>query len=558
MQLTSCFGLSVLAAVGWGCGDNLSASAPTDATPRDTAGRQVPTSAVVESGIRREVYRMDGGIAPANPVTGVATPAAYNRTQISRYRQDVTPPAPARAVLIMVPGVLGGAGSFDTLARSRVRAAKAQTQVLEVGAIDRRSNLQEDTIGFDTAEMLGDPEIAEGYYFQSDTIDGRPFAGALDQGAASYMSEWGLTIHIEDLRRVIEQVGAADRRGHVFLGGHSLGASVTEAYAAWAFADGVRGFDQLAGLVLIDGVLAASASTEAQWKGGQAGGLLNNPGVDKQRSVGPRYVELPVFGALVFARVELMAARALLAPDAVIVDQGRDDLLEFQLFYPGDALPRMTNAAAFGWALDDDSDPLVITAASLGEPIGGPVERYDNLIAMRRLQRPLPTESTFGWKDASASDPENFTPLANFARAFVDGPTNFAEWYFPLRLASDLGAVGGARVAPGSYQVASGLAASEGAAIDAPVLAVSAGLVPAASFDALRSRLLTPVGAGRRNAGATRAQSEGFQVVTAAGFTHIDPLTAADRVDNPVPSAILQFVLANAASGTVTVPAAQP
>ena len=32
----------------------------------------------------------------------------------------------------------------------------------------------------------------------------------------------------------------------------------------------------------------------------------------------------------------------------------------------------MTNAAALGWALDDDSDPLTITAPSLGEPAGGP------------------------------------------------------------------------------------------------------------------------------------------------------------------------------------------
>ena len=46
-------------------------------------------------------------------------------------------------------------------------------------------------------------------------------------------------------------------------------------------------------------------------------------------------------------------------------------------------VPPMTNAAALGWAIDDDADPITITAPSVGEPTGGAVGTYDSSLAMR-------------------------------------------------------------------------------------------------------------------------------------------------------------------------------
>jgi pimeloyl-ACP methyl ester carboxylesterase len=60
------------------------------------------------------------------------------------------------------------------------------------------------------------------------------------------------------VRRVVL---SAKRQGkRVILGGHSLGASLTVAYASWDFA-GHPGYEDLGGLVLIDGGLLGSFLT---------------------------------------------------------------------------------------------------------------------------------------------------------------------------------------------------------------------------------------------------------------------------------------------------------
>ena len=68
-----------------------------------------------------------------------------------------------------------------------------------------------------------------------------------------FAKQWGMNVAVEDLHVVI---GAAEKLGgKVVLGGHSLGGSVTTAYATWDF-DGHVGADELAGLVYIDGARA--------------------------------------------------------------------------------------------------------------------------------------------------------------------------------------------------------------------------------------------------------------------------------------------------------------
>ena len=536
------------------CGDDGPPQQPDARAVVDWPAMSVPTSTVPEAGIRRDVFSVPGVTAERNPVTDEGSPGALEATQVLRYRQDVQPPVPAQAVLVAMPGFLGGGNSWDALARNLVRQGAAQGYALEVWAIDRRANLQEDLRGADSAEAASDPEIAQGYYFRDETVGGQAFPGFLRQDDVSYMSEWGLATHVEDLRRVIDTVPAGEQRARVFLLGHSLGASFTEAYAAWRFDDGSRGVEQLAGLVLIDGALGDTPLSEEEYHMGAGAGFTAVPGVDAIRETGPRYFELPLLGVSVLARIEVMGLRVLLDPEGVVEDEGRDDALRLLLQLGADDPPAMTNAAAFGFGLDDGSNGLSFTAVSCGAPAGGAVEEYDNILSGVRLIRPTDLDATYTWDNAGPDTPGEFTPIENLANSMVHGVSNFAEWYFPVRLTLDLSAVAGAAVPDDGYQASEGLRAFDGALIDAPILAISAGLAAPDRYESVRARVAPTVGAGRVNEGADRNQDAGFLIIDAQELTHVDPLSGGYRPDNPVTDAILDFAMANAAPGEVTIP----
>lgn len=533
-------GLGMIAALAAGCGGT------GNGVP------DVPAVTVPEPGVRREVIRLPGVAPPSNPATGTATPGDYNQTQVLRYRQDRETPVAARAIVVAMPGFLGGGASLDPLARALVRRGAAAGEAIEVWAIDRRANLLEDLRGMNAAEATGDPEVAARYYFGGEALGGVPFPGFVGQADVAYMSEWGLATHVEDLRRVIAQVPAAARRGHVFLLGHSLGAAFAEAYAAWRFADGSRGVDELAGLILIDGVLGEAPIDEATYRNG-AGGALPLPGLDAIRA-STRYVALPFLGVDIYTLVEILALRVLVHPTAVTADERRDNALASLLFLPRDRLPRLSDAAALALGFDDQSNPLVFTRASLGRATGGPLETYQNPFGADQLVRPADPTARYDWVDAPAAQPAEWTSLSSLAHAIVDGRSNLAEWYFPARLVLDLQAVAGARIPAGGYQEGYGLRAYDGGLIDAPILAVSAALVPATAYDAVRDRVAPVVGDGRPRAGIARTDPAAFRVLRADGMSHLDPVLAEDRAANPVPAAVEAFVRDGAAAGTVSVP----
>ena len=146
---------------------------------------------------------------------------------------------------MLVPGYLGGAGDFTQIARQLI----ARVPNLQVWALDRRENALEDTSVFRT----GTPQQAYDYYFgfKAGYVDGKrdaPFARA-----------WGLKLALEDLRKVVLKAQAGGRR-EVILGGHSLGASTTAAYASWDF-NGHPGYKDIRAMVLIDGGLLGSSRT---------------------------------------------------------------------------------------------------------------------------------------------------------------------------------------------------------------------------------------------------------------------------------------------------------
>lgn len=548
----------------------------TDAAVTDTPAADVPTAdvappmfrnvddlappdrVVAETGVVRERVMVDTPAPPPNMALGespVETPAALNRVQVIRYRADATPAMSARGVVVAMPGFLGGAGSFDPLARALVRRSVAAGTPVEVWAIDRRSNLLEDLRGMHAAERLRDPEVAAGYYLARDiTVGGQSFGGYLTERDPSvgYMAEWGVATTLRDLKAVIDRVPSP--RSHVVLLGHSLGASLAEAFAAWDF-DGTPGYRALAGVVLVDGVASGNAVTQSAYEmGGGMGPLgFSVPGVTALRQRGPYFTALPLLGVQALVISEIVARRAALRPTEVLRDPDRDRV--FRLLLGVSAVPPMTNAAALGFAFDEASCPLGFARMSLGRPVGPTRMQANPFGPGEMLSVPASTTETYAWQDAARTVPREFTSIAQGAAAWATTPTNFGEWYFPSRIALDVSALGDMNLPPTAWQVAQGLRALHGRAVDVPVLGIATALVGSAeAFTAMRARLAPTVGDDLPAAGATRSDPRGFEALFVPGMTHLDPLSGDD--DNPtnaVPARVLRFVTDNT-RGAVTLP----
>ena len=101
--------------------------------------------------------------------------------------------------------------------------------------MDRRSQALEDTATF--ADALAGritPQQAFDYYLgwlANPAI--APHFQPLDQAQFPFAKQWGLSLALQDVRRVVLSARRQGKR--VILGGHSLGASMTVAYASWDF-----------------------------------------------------------------------------------------------------------------------------------------------------------------------------------------------------------------------------------------------------------------------------------------------------------------------------------
>lgn len=167
------------------------------------------------------------------------TPAKYNKVGILKVG-----PSKARNVLVLNPGTSASAAYFAPLAKTVVSQARGW----QVWSVERRENLLEDHSELNrakartaTAKQLFD------YYLGwiSDSSVTRHF-NFIPDSTVGYARRWGMRTEVEDLRRVVQAAGR--RGGKVVVGGHSLGGTITTAYATWDFKGrvGARG---LSGLV---------------------------------------------------------------------------------------------------------------------------------------------------------------------------------------------------------------------------------------------------------------------------------------------------------------------
>jgi pimeloyl-ACP methyl ester carboxylesterase len=328
--------------------------------------------------------------------TSPGTPAKYNKVGILEIG-----PKKAKNVLVLNPGTSASAAYFAPLARSIVASVKGW----QVWAVERRENLLEDQSMLDRAKAgkATAQQVSDYYVRWIEDQSIKTHFHLIPDSELGFARQWGMNTEIQDLRRVV--LRAQKRGGQVVVGGHSLGGSITTAYATWDFA-GKPGARGLAGLLFIDGGSSPAPITKDE---------ATQKLTDLQN--GTPWLS---FGGLPtpFAGLFNVSGAALvkMAPNAPSTAQDLKVL-------PADLKPPVpaTNAGQYGYALDSATSPASLVAAQA------------------HLGKLAAAGSPRKWDDAG-----ELTPLQRYASAFsgwglrgLDG----TAWYHPLRLTIDAGAV---------------------------------------------------------------------------------------------------------------------
>jgi pimeloyl-ACP methyl ester carboxylesterase len=211
-----------------------------------------------------------------------------------------------------------------------------------------------------------------------------------------------MNVEVQDLRRVVKLASRFGRR--VVLGGHSLGGSITTAYATWDF-NGKPGAKGLDGLVYIDGGSNPTPITPqdatAQLQALQAG------------SPWLAFGGIPAPFAGVFSATG--ACGTVYHPNEPSLGYSFP-LLPANLKPPLPAGVVPTNEAQYGFALDAETSPPTLAAAQ------------------GNIGRLAPSGNPRRWID------DEITPIRRFAAMFcgkglrgLDG----TAWYHPVRLTLD-------------------------------------------------------------------------------------------------------------------------
>lgn len=520
---------------------------PTSTPPEPTPvylGEAVARPPRGEDVVQVERVAVPSHEPPANPSPGGSdtgpsnSPDDYNYSTYLRYHyKDST--RPVEVILLGMPGFQGGAGDYDYIGRTLVSQSEGR---IEVWAIDRRSNQLEDHRGTEAAELEAEAGVALSrgldYYFAGASEEGSTFSGFLSNPDYPYLSEWGLELTLRDAYTIAQTIPTEWRNRVLFLAGHSLGGAIVQSFAAWDF-DGNpetqadAGYNQLAGLLMLDGGIDPDPSrvtgqseyeaSLAALRSGESGRVASFAGLTSDVNV---LLEL-------FALAEVRGP-AEEAPIASVYDYPGVNQAYLNLLYGSG---RYTHRAVLGLAIDDNFQTAYVFEASAGFATGGPIESYRRGQAV--FYRPADMEggTLYGWLDYDELtdqleniDIEENTHIDDVAYACFKGPANFTEWYFPSRLSTDLGLVIDLDIkADGSdwrYNEY-GMATVHNKDVNIPVMAVfTDNTVPDSGLATYEGAISPTLRDGSSRSG------NGFQVITAEGYEHLDVLMA--DIDHPV------------------------
>jgi hypothetical protein len=324
------------------------------------------------------------------------TPAKYDKVGILKIGNPK-----ARNVLALNPGTSASAAYFAPLAQSIVAKARGW----QVWSVERRENLLEDQSMIDKGKD-GSATITQVFDYYLGWINDHSITNhvrLIPDSEVGFAKNWGMNTEIQDLRRVVLE--AESLHGKVVVGGHSLGGTITSAYATWDFA-GKPGAAGLAGLVFIDGGSSPTPITASEARKRLSDLDAGSPWL--------------AFGGIAAPFTGLFNSTGSLA--VKIAPHAKSDGQDSGLL-PANLVPPVpvTNAGQYGYALDTKTSPPSLAAAQA------------------HLGHLAASGDPRDWDDAG-----ELTPLQRFASMFsgwglkgLDG----TAWYHPLRLTDDAGAV---------------------------------------------------------------------------------------------------------------------
>ncbi|MDH6612322.1 hypothetical protein M2164_007957 [Streptomyces sp. SAI-208] len=470
----------------------LTAGAFTVSSPTAQAeSARTETAVGTSGGVTETLVRVRAPL----PASFGARPAACDWLSYLRYRSADGPAAAADAdrVLIAQPGILEGAGAFDSVARNTVARAARQGRHIEFWALDRRSNCLEDRTGI----ASGDQHTAVDYYYRGKQVQGRTFAGFVGNDKLGWMAKLGIEQTVRDEYDLLtaELPDPGVRRTKVLCGGHSLGGVVT-GYFATADFDGDRattadaGHNQCAGWFALDttvstslGDLSGSIPDDTDLPDVGLGYGVVQAGLDS--GVLPRSLSAPVL-----LNPETMTLLAIAGVGALQDPGGEADLPGYlpananieatnRFLFSKDTATfltgspavkdfRLTNQAVLGALMDDQSVPLAFLQSSVGFFDGGPVTDKNFPAANGSSAQPglfgteykaipaVPHGPLYTWRTFDrVGDPDDpghrssdgtpftaagkeVTDIQELARSMAAQPLDFTEQYFPTKLVTDL------------------------------------------------------------------------------------------------------------------------
>jgi hypothetical protein len=334
------------------------------------------------------VTTMDGFAAPG-------TPADLNKVIVVKQGDRS-----ADHVLVLVPGTSAGGPYFAPLAKAIVHALPDW----QVWSVERRENLLEDhsvadryLAGQATAQQgldyylgwLANPAITDHY---------RP----VPDSSVPFARDWGMNVAVHDLRQVVRAAGRHGRT--VVLGGHSLGGSITTAYATWDF-NGRPGAKGLSGLVYIDG--------------GSLGGTPPTP-EEAQASLASLQSSSPWLDLVGFGLPWTAGVFNVLGSSAAMIEPTAPSIAVSFPLLPASLRPPVpvTNRAQYGYAVDTETGPANLALVQM---------HIGHLAA---------TGDPRDWEDGELGT------VGRAARVFagftgMDG----TAWYHPMRLSIDARAI---------------------------------------------------------------------------------------------------------------------